>query len=179
MNISIQRHIQTCKHRERLRHKEKDFLASEQQTNEPLSLSREKAQGVEEVLKPSVLVHARVTAWLTAALRLRRVYKNFDPRAKIIREVAEEVFEIQGRDPLIDVAVELEKRARSDDYFVSRNLYPNVDFYSGACRALSVAFSCFHAPCHEFHIMQLKPVLVEGGKIRPSAVRRFLLRGFH
>ncbi len=61
-----------------------------------------------------------------------RVYKNFDPRAKIIREVAEEVFEIQGRDPLIDVAVELEKRARSDDYFVSRNLYPNVDFYSGA-----------------------------------------------
>ncbi len=61
-----------------------------------------------------------------------RVYKNFDPRAKIIREVAEEVFQIQGRDPLIDVAVELEKRARSDDYFVSRNLYPNVDFYSGA-----------------------------------------------
>ncbi|CAL8464767.1 g4302 [Coccomyxa elongata] len=60
-----------------------------------------------------------------------RVYKNFDPRAKIIREVAEEVFQIQGRDPLIDVAVELEKRARSDDYFVSRNLYPNVDFYSG------------------------------------------------
>lgn len=60
------------------------------------------------------------------------MYKNFDPRAKIIREVAEEVFEIQGRDPLIDVAVELEKRARSDDYFVSRNLYPNVDFYSGA-----------------------------------------------
>lgn len=60
------------------------------------------------------------------------MYKNFDPRAKIIREVAEEVFAIQGRDPLIDVAVELEKRARSDDYFVSRNLYPNVDFYSGA-----------------------------------------------
>ena len=60
-----------------------------------------------------------------------RVYKNFDPRAKIIREVAEEVFQIQGRDPLIDVAVELEKRARADDYFVKRNLYPNVDFYSG------------------------------------------------
>lgn len=87
-----------------------------------------------------MLVHARVTAYLKAALRLCRVYKNFDPRAKIIREVAEEVFEIQGRDPLIDVAVELEKRARSDDYFVSRNLYPNVDFYSGACHALSVAF---------------------------------------
>eukprot|EP00884_Botryococcus_braunii_P005517 jgi/Botrbrau1/14967/Bobra.0018s0069.1 len=60
-----------------------------------------------------------------------RVYKNFDPRAKIIREVAEEVFEIQGRDPLINVAVELEKIARSDQYFVSRKLYPNVDFYSG------------------------------------------------
>ena len=71
-----------------------------------------------------------------------RVYKNFDPRAKIIREVAEEVFEIQGRDPLIDVAVELEKRARSDDYFVSRNLYPNVDFYSGAQSIPVVFFKC-------------------------------------
>ena len=60
-----------------------------------------------------------------------RVYKNFDPRAKIVREVAEEVFSIQGRDPLIDVAVELEKVARSDEYFIKRNLYPNVDFYSG------------------------------------------------
>ena len=67
----------------------------------------------------------------------RRVYKNFDPRAKIIREVAEEVFQIQGRDPLIDVAVELEKRARSDDYFVKRNLYPNVDFYSGESSLLA------------------------------------------
>ena len=70
------------------------------------------------------------------------MYKNFDPRAKIIREVAEEVFQIQGRDPLIDVAVELEKRARADDYFVKRNLYPNVDFYSGEtglCVALSSA----------------------------------------
>jgi citrate synthase len=65
------------------------------------------------------------------ASRLRRVYKNFDPRAKIIKEVAEEVFQIQGRDPLIDVAVELQNRARSDEYFVKRNLYPNVDFYSG------------------------------------------------
>lgn len=68
---------------------------------------------------------------------LCRVYKNFDPRAKIIREVAEEVFQIQGRDPLIDVAVELEKRARADDYFVKRNLYPNVDFYSGQWRELT------------------------------------------
>jgi citrate synthase len=64
-----------------------------------------------------------------------RVYKNFDPRAKIIREIAEEVFDIAGRDPLIDVAVALEKAARGDDFFVKRNLYPNVDFYSGADRA--------------------------------------------
>ena len=60
-----------------------------------------------------------------------RVYKNFDPRANVIREVAEEVFRLVGRDPLIDVAVELEKAARQDEYFVQRKLYPNVDFYSG------------------------------------------------
>lgn len=60
-----------------------------------------------------------------------RVYKNYDPRAKIIRQVADDVFAICGRDPLIEVAMELEKQARSDDYFVSRKLYPNVDFYSG------------------------------------------------
>ena len=62
---------------------------------------------------------------------VRRVYKNFDPRAAVIRKVAEAVFEIQGRDPMIDVAIALEKAARSDDYFVKRKLYPNVDFYSG------------------------------------------------
>ena len=62
----------------------------------------------------------------------RRVYKNYDPRAAIIRKVAEEVFEIQGRDPLIEVAIALEKAARADEFFVKRNLYPNVDFYSGA-----------------------------------------------
>ena len=62
------------------------------------------------------------------------VYKNFYPRAAIIREVADEVFQIQGRDPLIDVAIALEKAARADSYFVERKLYPNVDFYSGtAC----------------------------------------------
>ena len=60
-----------------------------------------------------------------------RVYKNFDPRANVSREVAEEVFRLVGRDPLIDVAVELEKAARQDEYFVQRMLYPNVDFYSG------------------------------------------------
>jgi citrate synthase len=60
-----------------------------------------------------------------------RVYKNYDPRAKILRELAEQVFEITGKNPLIDIAVELERIALEDDYFVSRKLYPNVDFYSG------------------------------------------------
>ncbi|PKA64626.1 Citrate synthase, glyoxysomal [Apostasia shenzhenica] len=60
-----------------------------------------------------------------------RVYKNYDPRAKVIRELAEEVFSIVGRDPLIEVAVALEKAALSDEYFIKRKLYPNVDFYSG------------------------------------------------
>ncbi|HSR47019.1 MAG TPA: citrate synthase [Anaerolineales bacterium] len=60
-----------------------------------------------------------------------RVYKNYDPRARIIKRVADEVFEVTGRNPLIDIALELERIALQDDYFVSRKLYPNVDFYSG------------------------------------------------
>ncbi|CAI0449199.1 unnamed protein product [Linum tenue] len=60
-----------------------------------------------------------------------RVYKNYDPRAKVIKTLADEVFSIVGRDPLIEVAVALEKAALSDEYFVKRKLYPNVDFYSG------------------------------------------------
>ncbi len=60
-----------------------------------------------------------------------RVYKNYDPRATIMKTVVEDVFEITGKDPLLDVAVELERIARSDEYFVKRKLYPNVDFYSG------------------------------------------------
>ena len=60
-----------------------------------------------------------------------RVYKNYDPRAKIIKSAAEDVFEVTGRNPLLDIALELEKIALEDDYFVSRKLYPNVDFYSG------------------------------------------------
>ncbi|KAL2496685.1 Citrate synthase 2 [Forsythia ovata] len=60
-----------------------------------------------------------------------RVYKNYDPRAKVIKNLAEEVFSIVGRDPLIEVAIALEKAALSDEYFVKRKLYPNVDFYSG------------------------------------------------
>ena len=60
-----------------------------------------------------------------------RVYKNFDPRAKIIKKATEDVFEVTGRNPLLDVAMELEKIALEDEYFISRKLYPNVDFYSG------------------------------------------------
>jgi citrate synthase len=60
-----------------------------------------------------------------------RVYKNFDPRATIIKEVADEVFEVTGRNPLLDIALELERIALADDYFISHKLYPNVDFYSG------------------------------------------------
>jgi citrate synthase len=60
-----------------------------------------------------------------------RVYKNYDPRARIIKKVAYEVFEVTGKDPLLDIALELERIALEDDYFVQRKLYPNVDFYSG------------------------------------------------
>jgi len=60
-----------------------------------------------------------------------RVYKNYDPRAKLIKQTADAVFEVTGRNPLLDIALELEKIALEDDYFVSRKLYPNVDFYSG------------------------------------------------
>jgi citrate synthase len=60
-----------------------------------------------------------------------RVYKSYDPRARIIKRLADEVFEVTGRNPLIDIALELERIALEDDYFVQRRLYPNVDFYSG------------------------------------------------
>ena len=60
-----------------------------------------------------------------------RVYKNYDPRATIIKQTAYEVFEVTGKNPLLDIALKLEEAALSDDYFVSRKLYPNVDFYSG------------------------------------------------
>ena len=60
-----------------------------------------------------------------------RVYKNFDPRGKIVKQLAYDVFEVTGRNPLIDIAVELERIALEDEYFISRKLYPNVDFYSG------------------------------------------------
>jgi citrate synthase len=60
-----------------------------------------------------------------------RVYKSYDPRATIIKRTADEVFEVTGKNPLLDIALKLEEVALSDDYFVSRKLYPNVDFYSG------------------------------------------------
>jgi citrate synthase len=60
-----------------------------------------------------------------------RVYKSYDPRAKIIKRTADEVFQVTGKNPLLDIAIELERIALQDDYFVTRKLYPNVDFYSG------------------------------------------------
>jgi citrate synthase len=60
-----------------------------------------------------------------------RVYKNYDPRAKIIKKMADQVFEVTGRNPMLDIALELERIALEDEYFVKRKLYPNVDFYSG------------------------------------------------
>jgi citrate synthase len=60
-----------------------------------------------------------------------RIYKNVDPRAQLIKQIAAEVFEVTGRNPLLDIALELERIALGDDYFVSHRLYPNVDFYSG------------------------------------------------
>jgi citrate synthase len=73
-----------------------------------------------------------------------RVYKNYDPRCRIIKQVANEVFEVTGKNPLLDVALELERIALQDEYFISRKLYPNVDFYSGLIyRAMNVPASMF------------------------------------
>ena len=60
-----------------------------------------------------------------------RVYKNYDPRARVIKKLADQVFEVTGRSPLLDIALELERIALQDEYFIKRKLYPNVDFYSG------------------------------------------------
>jgi citrate synthase len=60
-----------------------------------------------------------------------RVYKNYDPRAKVIRDALDDVYEATGKSPMLDIATELEKRALDDEYFTSRKLFPNVDFYSG------------------------------------------------
>jgi citrate synthase len=76
-----------------------------------------------------------------------RVYKNFDPRAKIMQKTCHEVLgELGIKDPLLDVAMELEKVALQDDYFVQRKLYPNVDFYSGIIlKAMGIPTSMFTA----------------------------------
>src|SRR2546430_9208111 len=60
-----------------------------------------------------------------------RVYKNYEPRARIIKQIAHEIFEVTGKIPLIEIALELDRIALEDNYFVSRRLYPNVDIYSG------------------------------------------------
>jgi citrate synthase len=60
-----------------------------------------------------------------------RIYKSYDPRAKIVKKIAHEVFEVTGVEPLVEIAMELEKIALSDQYFIERKLYPNVDFYTG------------------------------------------------
>jgi citrate synthase len=76
-----------------------------------------------------------------------RVYKNFDPRAKIIKKNVEEVFEVTGMNPKLEIAVELEKRALEDDYFTERKLYPNVDFYSG------LIYEALNIPTEMFTVM--------------------------
>ena len=73
-----------------------------------------------------------------------RVYKNYDPRARIIKNAAYEVFEVTGKNPLLDIALELERIALEDEYFVKRKLYPNVDFYSGLIyQALDIPMEMF------------------------------------
>jgi citrate synthase len=76
-----------------------------------------------------------------------RVYKNYDPRAEIIKEHVNAVFEVTGRNPKLDIAVELEKRALDDDYFTERKLYPNVDFYSG------LIYEALNLPTELFTVM--------------------------
>jgi citrate synthase len=76
-----------------------------------------------------------------------RVYKNYDPRATIIKKVAYEVLEVTGRDPMLDLAMELERIALEDEYFVKRRLYPNVDFYSG------IIYKALRLPVDMFPVM--------------------------
>lgn len=83
-----------------------------------------------------------------------RVYKNYDPRARIIKSVAEDVFAITGRNPKLDIALELEKIALNEDYFVSRKLYPNVDFYSG------IIYQALGIPVPMFTVMFAIPRVV-------------------
>ena len=73
-----------------------------------------------------------------------RVYKNYDPRAKIVKRTCEDIFEVVGKEPLIEIAMELEKIALNDEFFIKRQLYPNVDFYSGVIyKALGIPTDFF------------------------------------
>lgn len=73
-----------------------------------------------------------------------RVYKNYDPRATIVKKISDEVFAIVGREPLVDIAMELERIALTDEYFITKKLYPNVDFYSGVIyKALGIPTEMF------------------------------------
>jgi citrate synthase len=83
-----------------------------------------------------------------------RVYKNYDPRAKIIKQIADEVFAVTGANPLLDMALELERIALEDDYFVERKLYPNVDFYSG------IIYQAMGLPTAMFPVMFAIPRMV-------------------
>jgi len=76
-----------------------------------------------------------------------RIYKSYDPRARIIKRIADQVFELTGKNPLVDIAIELERIALQDDYFVSRKLYPNVDFYSG------IIYEAMHIPVDMFPVL--------------------------
>jgi citrate synthase len=76
-----------------------------------------------------------------------RVYKNYDPRAKVIKQMADQVFAVTGLNPLLDMALELERIALEDEYFVSRKLYPNVDFYSG------LIYQALNLPTDMFPVM--------------------------
>src|SRR5260370_32857923 len=76
-----------------------------------------------------------------------RIYKNFDPRAQIIKKVADDVLKVTGRSTLLDIALELERVALADDYFIKHRLYPNVDFYSG------IIYSAIGFPVEMFPVL--------------------------
>ena len=97
-----------------------------------------------------------------------RVYKNYDPRARIIKKHVDEVFEVTGKNPKLDIAVELEKRALDDDYFTERKLYPNVDFYSGLIyEALNLPDRHVHGDVrHPAHVRLDRPVARDGQRRR-------------
>ena len=106
-----------------------------------------------------------------------RVYKNYDPRAKIIKKACDDVFEVTGVNPLLEIAQELEKIALEDEYFVSRKLYPNVDFYSGPdLRGLPVPAGDVHRAVRDRAYAGLAGAVAraragQGAEDRPAASR--------